>query len=122
MGSRRQEKYSRMIQKELGEIFQRESSGWTFGNIVSVTKVEMSPDLGVAKIYLSFLKGGTARESFEALNKHKNEIRKQLGNRIAKSVRKIPEIVLYFDDGAEYAEKMNSLFRNLNIPPEDKPN
>src|SRR5690606_17077624 len=120
--SRRQEKFSRMIQKELSAIFQRESSSWALGNIVSVTKVEMSPDLSVAKAYLSFLKTDTAREAFEALGKHKNEIRKQLGNRIAKSVRKIPEIVLYFDDGAEHAERMDALFRNLNIPPEDKPN
>ena len=119
MASKRQQKFSRMIQKELAGIFQQHGSSWFSNNIVSVTKVDMSPDLSVAKIHLSFLMSVNREKAFENINHHKNEIRKHLGNHIAKAVRKIPELVFNLDLGAEYADKMENLFKNLNIPPEN---
>lgn len=107
-----------MIQKELAEIFQRQSGSWIPGNIVSVTKVEMSPDLSVARAYLSFIMKENNQAAFEKLNKHKSEIRRSLGNRIGKAVRMIPELVFVFDEGAAHAERMDEILRNLNIPPE----
>lgn len=118
MGTKRQEKFSRMIQKELAEIFQRESGSWIKGNIVSVTKVEMSPDLSVATVYLSFVMKDVDRVAFAKINGHKSEVRKNLGNRIGKIVRIVPELVFVFDEGAANAERMDEIFRNLHIPPQ----
>lgn len=109
-----------MIQKELAEILQREGGNWIHGNIVSVTKVEMSPDLGVAKVYLSFIMQDKDKTAFERLNQHKGEVRRNLGNRLAKTVRKIPELVFLFDEGAAHAARMDEILRNLHIPPPDE--
>ena len=119
MGSKRQQKFSRMIQKEVAGIFQLKGRTLFANNIVSITKVEVSPDLSVAKIFLSFLRSEGKSETLERLDHHKSEIRRELGNRIAKAVRKIPEIIFYIDEGAEHAEKMDSIFKNLVIPPEN---
>jgi len=111
-----------MIQKELAGVFQLHGSSWFSNNIVSVTKVETSPDLSVAKVHLSFLMGENREKAFDNINQHKSEIRKHLGNRIGKAVRKIPELIFYLDLGAEYADKMENIFKNLNIPPEESEN
>lgn len=109
-----------MIQKEVAEILQREGGNWIHSNIVSVTKVEMSPDLGVAKVCLSFIMQDKDRAAFEKLNQHKGEIRRSLGNRLAKTVRKIPELVFLLDEGAAHAARMDEILRNLHIPPPDE--
>ena len=118
MATKRQQKYARMIQKELAGIFQLKSRNWISNNIVSITKVEISPDLSVASAYLSFLQLDNKQQIMDNLDHHKGEIRKDLGNRIGKTVRKIPELVFYLDEGAEHAEKMDNIFKNLHIPPE----
>ena len=119
MGSKRQLKFRRMIQKEMAGIFQQKGQAWITNNIVSITKVEMSPDLSVAKIYLSFLRIEGKDETFKKFDQHKGEIRRELGNRIGKTVRIIPEIIFYLDEGAAHSENMDNLFRQLHIPPEN---
>lgn len=120
MESKRQQKYSKLIQKELGEIFQRESKPLVGKAMVTVTHVIMSPDLGVAKVYLSFLLANN-QELFEKIEQNKKEIRKHLGNRIGKSVRSIPELVFFLDDSSAYAQHMDKVISSLDIPeaPED---
>ncbi len=115
MESKRQQKYSKLIQKELGEIFQRESKPLVGNAMVTVTHVLMSPDLGVAKVYLSFLLADT-KVLFEKINEHKKEIRKNLGNRIGKNVRSIPELVFYLDESSAYAQHMEKVISDLDIP------
>ncbi len=119
MGTKRQLKFSRMIQKEMAGIFQVKGRNWVTNDIVSITKVEISPDLSVTKIYLSFLQSNNKQEIIDRLDQHKGEIRRELGNRIAKTVRKIPEIIFLLDEGAEHAEKMDKIFKNLHIPPDN---
>ncbi|UCS94865.1 30S ribosome-binding factor RbfA [Echinicola marina] len=115
MESKRQQKYSKLIQKELGEIFQRESRPLVGNAMVTVTRVLMSPDLGVAKINLSFLLANK-EELFDKINAHKSEIRKHLGKRIGKSVRIVPELVFYPDDSSAYAQHMDKIIGDLDIP------
>jgi len=115
MESKRQQKYSKLIQKEIGEIFQRESRPLVGNAMVTVTRVFMSPDLGVAKVYLSFLLANN-KELFEKINSHKKEIRKNLGLRIGKSVRVIPELVFLPDDSSAYAQHMDKIIGDLDIP------
>lgn len=84
-------------------------------SFVTVSRVEVSPDLGLAKIYLSFLLDKD-RPVFEKLNERKSELRKHLGNRIGKSVRIVPEIALFMDDSASYAQHMDKVISSLDIP------
>jgi ribosome-binding factor A len=120
MESKRQQKYSKLIQKEIGEIFQKEAKNILGNSFVTVSRVIVSPDLGVAKVYLSFLLEKD-KPVFEQINERKNELRKHLGNRIGKSVRIIPELALFIDDSASYAQHMDKVISSLEIPeaPED---
>ena len=117
MESKRQQQYAKLIQKELGAIFQRESKPLVGNAMVTVIRVLMSPDLGVAKVNLSFLLANNAA-LFAKINDNKNQIRKHLGNRIGKSVRIIPELVFYLDESAAYAQHMDEVISNLDIPDE----
>jgi len=115
MESKRQQKYAKLIQKELGEIFQRDSKSLTGNAMVTVTRVLMSPDLGVAKVYMSFLLANN-QELFEKINDAKKSIRKNLGNRIGKNVRIVPELAFFLDESSAYAQHMDQVISNLDIP------
>ncbi|WP_439488111.1 30S ribosome-binding factor RbfA [Algoriphagus sp.] len=116
MESKRQQKYAKLIQKELGDIFQKESKHLIGRAMVTITRVLMSPDLGLAKVYLSFLLAD-AEATYKLINEHKKEIRHQLAKRIGKSVRVIPEIAFFPDDSAAYAQHMDQVISKLDIPP-----
>lgn len=115
MESKRQQKYSKLIQKELGEIFQKEGRPIVGKAMVTVTRVLMSPDLGLAKINLSFLLAEPA-ELIEKVDDNKRQIRKFLGRRIGKSVRIIPELAFFLDESAAYAQHMDGVISKLDIP------
>jgi ribosome-binding factor A len=117
--STRQQKFSRLIQKDLGEIFQRDMNNAFGKSFITITEVEMSPDLGLAKIYLSLMLSENPKETLEAIQTKKSEIRKHLGNKIGKQVRIVPEIVFYLDDTIDQANKIDSILSKLDIPPEE---
>jgi ribosome-binding factor A len=111
MESTRQLKISRLIQKELGESLRQLSRDEFPGNLVTVTKVTVSPDLAVSKVYLS-LYGKTDREQLlRMINGHKKAIRLHLGNRIHNQVRIIPELEFFIDDSLDYIENIEKLLR-----------
>ena len=116
-GTTRQQKFSRLIQKELSDIFQRDKRGILENAFITITDVRVSPDLGVAKIYISMMLAKDRQGMFEKINNRKKEIRKALGNKIAKQVRIIPELIFFIDEVEENASKMDQLIDNLNIPP-----
>ncbi len=118
MDSVRQQKYAKLIQKELGELFQREGRNWYGPHFVTVTGVKITPDLGLARVHLSVFKAPKPLEILKNLKKHKTEVRLQLGRRIGKQARIIPELEFFIDDSLDYAEKMDAIFKNLHIPPE----
>ncbi|RDC65740.1 30S ribosome-binding factor RbfA [Adhaeribacter pallidiroseus] len=120
MESKRQQKFAKLIQKELAEVFQRECSHLFPGAYVSVSVVRVSPDLGVAKVYLSLLMGTNAKELLQEIKINTKTIRHLLAQRIKKQVRVIPELIFFLDDTAEYAARMEQLFSGLDIPPADK--
>lgn len=120
MESKRQQKFAKLIQKELAEVFQRECSHLFPGAFVSVSVVRVSPDLGVAKVYLSMLIGPNAKELLQEVKLNTKTIRHLLAQRIKNQVRVIPELIFYLDDTAEYAARMEQLFSGLEIPPADK--
>jgi ribosome-binding factor A len=117
MTSTRQLKFSRLLQKELGAVFQRDQKSFFSGNIISVTHVEVTPDFSVAHIHLSLVLAGDKDKVLEKVQMHKGDIKRNLSKSIGKQVRKIPELIFHLDDGAEHAQKMNAIFKDLNIPP-----
>ncbi len=119
MESKRQKQFSRLLQKDLGEIFQKEV-GNSFGSaFITVTHVKMSPDLGVAKVYLSFMLTKDPNALLQRIEEQKSQIRMLLGQRIRHQVRKVPELVFFKDDTQEEVERIENLFKNLDIPPEE---
>jgi len=120
MESQRQQKFSRMLQKDLGEIFQQDIKG-QFGNaFITVTQVRMSPDLAIAKVYLSLMMVEDKEGFMDGLIQKKSHIRKLLGNRIGKKVRIVPDLHFYIDDSADYADNIENILKNLDIPPEEE--
>ncbi|WP_266203569.1 30S ribosome-binding factor RbfA [Pontibacter kalidii] len=117
MESKRQQKFSRLIQKELADIFQREVPHLFGGAYISVSVVRVSPDLGVAKIYLSIMMAQNNEAVLQEVRVNAKTIRHQLAQRIKNQVRIIPELIFYLDDTAEYAAKIDKLFENIDIPP-----
>lgn len=119
-GTTRQQKYARLIQKELSEIFQRDKRGILENAFITIAEVKMNPDLSVAKVYISMLLTKEKEKTLENINKHKSELRRALGDKIGKQVRIIPELIFYKDELEEKANRMDDLLKNLNIPPDKK--
>lgn len=119
-GTTRQQKFSRLIQKELSDVFQRDKRGILENAFITITEVRVSPDLGVAKVYISMMLAKDKQGILEKINSRKKEIRKALGDKIAKQVRIIPELIFFIDEVEENASKMDELINNLHIPPERK--
>jgi len=120
MDSTRQNKFSRLIQKELAEIFQREGKHFFGSSFVTLTKVKVTPDLGLARIYLSIFKDKNPQGVIDNLRKHMHEIRGKLGSKIKHQARIIPSLEFFLDDTLDYVEKMDAVFKSLHIPPADE--
>ena len=118
MESKRQIKYAKQIQKDLAEVFQKDPSHYFKSSLGTITEVSVSPDLGLARIYLSIFPISMADEVFENLNAIKSEVRLKLGRKIGDRVRIVPELAFFHDDTEEKAQKIDRLISNLNIPPE----
>lgn len=119
-GSTRQLKFARLIQKEISDIFQRDKRGILDNAFITVADVKVSPDLGVAKIFVSMMLAKDKQAVLEKINGRKSEIRKALGDQIRKQVRVIPELIFYLDEVEENAQRMDSLLKNLSIPSASK--
>lgn len=109
MESTRQNKVARLLQKDLSEIFQKAEKEITQGKMVTVTVVRMSPDLSVAKIYLSIFPSDNSLGFKENLQSHVKGIRLELGRRVRNQLRIVPELIFYIDDSLEYASRIDQL-------------
>jgi ribosome-binding factor A len=119
-GSTRQQKFGRLIQKELSDIFQRNKRGILDNTFITISDVDMSPDLSVAKVYISMMLVKDKQKTLEKLNRGKGEIRKALGESIRKQARVVPELIFIIDETEANALRMEELIKSLNIPPADK--
>lgn len=108
MESTRQAKIARLLQKELSEIF-RQQTAKTHGVIISVSVVRVSPDLSVAKTYLSVFPSAKAQEIIGNINANAQTIRYDLAQRVRFQLRKTPALSFYIDDSLDYIENIDSL-------------
>lgn len=119
MSSQRQLKFSRLIQKELGEIFQQDVKSIFGGAFITISGVNVSPDLGIASVYLSLTLSKKPQVVLEEIRERSKQIRMQLGARIRNQVRIIPELRFFLDETLLEAERMDKLIASLNIPKEE---
>lgn len=108
METTRQAKISRLIQKELSEILRLQTAK-THGIIISVSAVRISPDLSIAKAYLSIFPSAKAQEILDNLTRNSKTIRYELGQKVRLQLRKIPELAFYLDDSLDYVENIDRL-------------
>ncbi|WP_286755230.1 30S ribosome-binding factor RbfA [Roseivirga sp. UBA838] len=119
MATKRQQKFSKLIKEEISKIFQHQFSGAFSGKLVTITDVEMSPDLGFAKIFVSVFPIIHSDQILDHIEENKSKVRGALGRTIGKQVRVIPELAFFLDSTAEYASRMDLLIDSLDIPETD---
>ena len=108
MEGTRLQKIERLLQKELSDIFQKQTQAM-HGVLVSVSVVRVSPDLSVAKAYLSIFPSVKGEELLKAIRANTKAIRYDLGQRVRLQLRKIPELSFFIDDSLDYIEHIDSL-------------
>ena len=111
METTRQQKISRLIQKELGEIFQREAQNHLRGKLITVTVVRTSPDLSVAKIYLSFFPSNEGPTLVKLLSDNASQYRHLLAQKVKNQLRVIPQLHFFIDDSLDYLENIDRLLK-----------
>lgn len=111
MESTRQAKIARLLQKELSEIF-RQQTAKTHGVIISVSAVRVSPDLSIARAYLSVFPSDKAKEMLESINRSAKTIRYELAQKVRFQLRKTPELTFHLDDSLDYIEKIDALLKS----------
>lgn len=108
MEGKRQAKISRLIQKELSEIFRRQTA--LMGNVlVSVSAVRVSPDLSIARVYLSIFPPEKANEILENIKRQSKTVRYDLARVVKDTLRKCPDLSFYLDDSLDYVENIDRL-------------
>ena len=110
METTRQNKISRLLQKELSEIFLHQTKAMP-GTLVSVSAVRISPDMSIARVYMSVFPSEKAEEIVKNINENMKTIRYELGTRVRHQLRIIPELKFFVDDSLDYIEKIDSLLK-----------
>lgn len=111
MDSTRQQKVSRLLQKELANAFQKELQTIADKSLITLTAVRISPDLSVAKIYISIFPPAKRDSIFESIKLQNKEIRHVIAQKLKEHLRIIPELIFYIDDSLDYAEKIENLLK-----------
>ena len=109
--STRQLKVSKEIQRDMAEIIRSKGMAACSGAMVTVSGVKISPDLSVAKIYLSIFPSSKTKEVMETVSQMSRQLRGELGRKMAKQLRIIPELNYYVDDSLDYVEKIDELLK-----------
>ncbi len=111
MDSTRQNKISRLLQKDLAEIIQKEGRDLFPGVMVSVTNVRISPDLSVARVYLSIFPSEKGAAVLLEIKKHTSKIRGLLGLKVGKQLRIVPQLDFHIDDSLDYIDNIDRLLK-----------
>ena len=111
MDTTRQNKISRLIQKDIAEILQREGKELFRGVMISVTNVRISPDLSVARIYLSIFPSEKGAETLLEIKSHQSRIRGLLGLKVGKQLRIVPQLDFHIGDSLDYIDNIDRLLK-----------
>ena len=111
MEKTRLKKVDRLIQKELSLIFQQNPLAEYRHILISVTVVRISPDLSVARVYLSIFPSDDSEEIVEKITERTGKIKYELGKKLRHQLRKLPDLKFFVDDSLEYAGKIDDLLK-----------
>tara|TARA_B100000787_G_scaffold35824_1_gene25064 strand:- start:6242 stop:6625 length:384 start_codon:yes stop_codon:yes gene_type:complete len=117
MESTRQLKIAKLLQKEMATILQDLAREHFAGTLLSVSKVRVSPDLGVAKIYVSIFPISMTQEVEKFLNVNNAKLRGALGHSVGRQLRVVPNLAVFVDDSLEYEENIDRLLRGEGESP-----
>lgn len=109
--STRQLKVAKQIQKDLAEIIRARGMAAYGGAMVTVSGVKISPDLAMAKVYVSIFPSSQAGEVMTTLDSESGRLRGELGRRVAKQLRIVPELTFFLDDSLDYVEHIDELLK-----------
>ena len=111
MESTRQAKIARLLQKELSELFRRQTAAMG-GVLVSVSGVRVSPDLSVARGYLSIFPSEQGATILQNINKTSQQVRYALAQKVRYQLRKCPELAFHLDDSLDYIDRIDQLLKS----------
>ena len=109
--STRQLKVGREIQKDLAEIIRSKGMAAFGGAMVTVSEVRVSPDLSVAKVYVSIFPSEKQDSVMEILQQNLKSFRGELGRQVGRQLRIVPDLVFYLDTTLDYAEHIEELLK-----------
>ena len=110
MQETRQNRISRLLQKELAEIFQSQTRSM-HGVLISVTRVRISPDLSICTAYLSIFPSNNGEELLKNITANEKSIRYELGRCVHNQLRIIPELRFFIDDSLDYIDHIDELLK-----------
>lgn len=115
MESKRQKQVAELVKRNFSMVLQQEGS-FIYGAevMVTVTNVKMSPDMNMAKIFLSVYNTDNKQAVILEMEEHLGRLRQSLSNRIRKQVRRIPEVSIFLDDTIDEMYRLQALFRRLH--------
>ena len=111
MDGTRLSKVSRQIQKDLGEMFQRQSMALFQGRMITVTTVRVSPDLGVTKVYVSIFPTENREAVLGLVRENARTLRHELAKKVRHQLRVVPELAFFLDDSLDYIENIDRLLK-----------
>ncbi|AEW01942.1 ribosome-binding factor A [Niastella koreensis] len=116
---KRQKQVGSLLNEELNLVFQRLGLGMIDGGMVSISSVKLTPDLLEARVYLSLFQVKDADSTLKKIEERSWEIKRELTARVAKQLRRMPELKFFIDDTLDHVFKMEELFKKIN-PDDDK--
>jgi len=117
METTRQKKVSKLLQKDVAEILQiKLKKQGNYGVLISVTKISVTVDFSVAKIFLSVFPSEMSQQVMGEVSKMSGRIRHEVAQKAKKQLRKVPEFLFFLDDSLDYIEKIESSLKGLDNP------
>ncbi len=121
METQRQKKIAGVIQKDIVDILQRAATdGGLKGILISVTKVSVTTDLSIAKVYLSIFPNKSAVELMEGIKSNQPLIKHELSQRTRNQLRRVPELLFFLDDSLDYIENIDKSLKEGQNPIENR--
>ena len=119
--TQRQKKIGGIIQQDIAEVLQRAATdGGLKGVLISVTKVSITTDLSIAKVYVSIFPPKEASALLEGIRSNKAILKHELAQRTKNQLRRVPELNFYLDDSLDYIEKIEKSLEGEENPIENR--
>lgn len=122
MESRRQQQVAGIIQHEISDIFQKSGRNYYGSSFVTISGVKVTPDLLVARIFISVLAENERKSVLESLKHNSSDIRRQLGNKVKNQLRRVPNLEFFLDESLDEVFKIEKLLKEIKEQEQPKAN